>query len=147
VAWNSAVTQATIPQRGGQRKYRVVARPDSAAAATAIATGIKVNNGVISVALPGDRGELHTLLEHFQERDKAVGLVTTATSTRLTIVDTNAVSGLPPIKAGETQQFLMLVQADDVPARVEGTRVNGDSLDIRIASHGVSDTVSMPLPA
>ena len=35
---------------------------DSAAAATAMATGSKVNNGVISTALPGDGSELYTLL-------------------------------------------------------------------------------------
>jgi len=35
---------------------------DSAAAATAMATGIKVNNGVISTSLPGDGRELYTLL-------------------------------------------------------------------------------------
>ena len=35
---------------------------DSAAAATAMATGVKVNNGVISIATPGDGSELETLL-------------------------------------------------------------------------------------
>lgn len=51
---------------------------DSAAAATAIATGIKVNNKVISLVIPGDSSELETLLEHAQNLDKATGLVTTA---------------------------------------------------------------------
>jgi alkaline phosphatase len=36
---------------------------DSAAAATAIATATKVNNGVVSLAYPGDGSELETLLE------------------------------------------------------------------------------------
>lgn len=35
---------------------------DSAAAATAMATGTKVNNGVISLKTPGDGSELETLL-------------------------------------------------------------------------------------
>jgi len=50
---------------------------DSAAAATAIATGQKVNNGVISLATPGDNSELQTLLEYFESQDKDTGLVTT----------------------------------------------------------------------
>jgi alkaline phosphatase len=57
---------------------------DSAAAATAMATGQKVNNGVISLALPGDGSELQTLLEYFKSKDKAVGLVTTTYVTHAT---------------------------------------------------------------
>ncbi|MHC4083807.1 MAG: alkaline phosphatase [Planctomycetota bacterium] len=50
---------------------------DSAAASTALATGIKVNNGVISMAYPGDHSELETLLEYSKLLDKGTGLVTT----------------------------------------------------------------------
>lgn len=50
---------------------------DSAAAATAMATGYKVNNGVISVARPGDGRELQTVLEQASAAGKATGLVTT----------------------------------------------------------------------
>ena len=50
---------------------------DSAAAATALATGVKVNNGVISLRLPGDGGKLTTLLEYFKAEGKKVGLVST----------------------------------------------------------------------
>ena len=50
---------------------------DSAAAGTALATGFKVNNGVISMAYPGDGSELYTLLEYFKDRGKSTGLVTT----------------------------------------------------------------------
>lgn len=57
---------------------------DSAASGTAIATGQKVNNGVISVKIPGDGSELETILEHFQKQGKAVGLVTTAFITHAT---------------------------------------------------------------
>ncbi len=52
--------------------------PDSAAAATAIATGLKVNSCVLSLALPGDASELETLLEHFKKSGKSTGLVTTS---------------------------------------------------------------------
>ena len=51
---------------------------DSAAAATAIATGVKVNNSVISLALPGDGQRLETLLERYQAEGKKTGLVTTS---------------------------------------------------------------------
>ena len=51
---------------------------DSAAAASAIATGRKVNGCVVSVALPGDASELETLLEHFKKLGKSTGLVTSS---------------------------------------------------------------------
>ncbi|UCC97853.1 MAG: alkaline phosphatase, partial [Phycisphaerales bacterium] len=51
--------------------------PDSAAAGTALATGVKVNNGVISMAIPGDGSELETLLEYYKALGKSTGLVST----------------------------------------------------------------------
>ena len=57
---------------------------DSAAAATAIATGVKVNNGVISMEIPGDSHELETLLEYSQRHGKTAGLVTTTYMTHAT---------------------------------------------------------------
>ena len=51
---------------------------DSAAAATAMSTGQKVHNTVVSVALPGDLSDLETMGEYFKARDKSVGLVTTS---------------------------------------------------------------------
>lgn len=57
---------------------------DSAAAATAMATGRKVNNGVIGVALPGDGEPLTTILERAQRSGKRVGLVTTTEMTHAT---------------------------------------------------------------
>ncbi|MFN2188990.1 MAG: alkaline phosphatase, partial [Candidatus Promineifilaceae bacterium] len=51
---------------------------DSAASATAMAAGQKVNNGVISIASPGDGSELQTVLEIFKAQGKNVGLVSTA---------------------------------------------------------------------
>ena len=49
---------------------------DSAASATAMATGVKVNNGIVSVRLPGDGAELPSLLEMYRDRAKSTGLVT-----------------------------------------------------------------------
>jgi alkaline phosphatase len=50
---------------------------DSAAAGTAMACGVKVNNGVIAIRQPGDGSDLPTMLERFAEQGKATGLVTT----------------------------------------------------------------------
>ena len=57
---------------------------DSAASGTAIATGHKVNNGVISLAIPGDGSELKTSLEWHKAQGRSVGLVTTAYMTHAT---------------------------------------------------------------
>jgi alkaline phosphatase len=57
---------------------------DSAASATAMATGRKVNNGVVSLAIPGDGAALTTMLEYFQEAGKSCGLVTTTNITHAT---------------------------------------------------------------
>jgi alkaline phosphatase len=51
---------------------------DSAAASTAMATGHKVNDGVLSLAIPGDSRKLETLLEYFCKLGKSTGLVTTS---------------------------------------------------------------------
>ncbi|MHC4638075.1 MAG: alkaline phosphatase [Planctomycetota bacterium] len=57
---------------------------DSAAAATAIATGHKVNNGVVSMEIPGDGSELQTLLEYFKSAGKSTAIVTTTHITHAT---------------------------------------------------------------
>ena len=57
---------------------------DSAAAGTAIATGQKVNNGVISVSSPGDNSEVQTLLEYYKLKGRSTALVTTAFMTDAT---------------------------------------------------------------
>ena len=57
---------------------------DSAAASTAMATGHKVNNVVISTAIPGDSSELETLLEYLKQKGKSTGLVTTTHITNAT---------------------------------------------------------------
>lgn len=55
---------------------------DSAASGTAIATGIKTNNGAIGVDEKGKR--LKTILEIAEENEKATGLVATSTITHAT---------------------------------------------------------------
>ncbi|MBN2860145.1 MAG: alkaline phosphatase [Sphaerochaetaceae bacterium] len=57
---------------------------DSAAAATAFATGQKVYNGVVSVDLPGSGAALTTIVEYYQERGLSVGAVTSTAVTHAT---------------------------------------------------------------
>jgi alkaline phosphatase len=57
---------------------------DSAASGTAIATGVKVNNYVVSLAIPGDGSELETSLELHQKLGRRTGLVTTTYLTHAT---------------------------------------------------------------
>ncbi len=75
----------SLPYRGELTTHSASASvTDSAAAATAIATGFKVNNGVISMAYPGDGSELLTLLEHYKAQGRSTGLVTTTYMTHAT---------------------------------------------------------------
>ncbi len=70
----------SFPYSGELTTYAAdAAVPDSCAAGTALATGVKVNNGVVSMAYPGDGSELETLLEYFKARGKSTGMVTTST--------------------------------------------------------------------
>lgn len=57
---------------------------DSAAAGTALATGYKTNNAVISMTPPPELKPLKTILEAAKEREKSTGLVTTVTITHAT---------------------------------------------------------------
>jgi alkaline phosphatase len=57
---------------------------DSAASATAIATGRKVNNGVLSVAIPGDGADLPTIFDVARRQGYTTGLVTTTHLTHAT---------------------------------------------------------------
>jgi alkaline phosphatase len=50
---------------------------DSAAAATAMATGIKVNNGVISRSIPNSDDDIETILEISKRRGKSTGVIAT----------------------------------------------------------------------
>lgn len=71
------LTMETLPHSGLMTHNNASGgTTDSAASATAMATGQKVNNGVISVALPGDGSELTTVLEILQTQGKRAGLVT-----------------------------------------------------------------------
>lgn len=57
---------------------------DSAAAATAMATGTRVSNGVLGVAIPGNGMPLETVLELLGRQGKRTGLVTTTFITHAT---------------------------------------------------------------
>lgn len=58
--------------------------PDSASSATAMATGVKVNKGVLSVSIPGDASPLPTIAELAAAKGLAVGLISTASVTDAT---------------------------------------------------------------
>jgi len=69
----------SFPYQGGLTTYSANSSiTDSAAAATAMATGIKVDNGVISMAYPGNGSDLETLLEYYKSLGKSTGLVSTS---------------------------------------------------------------------
>jgi alkaline phosphatase len=75
----------TLPYQGEVTTHSASSSvTDSAAAGTAMATGVKVNNGVISMAIPGDGSELETVLEFSQDLGKRTGLVTTTAITHAT---------------------------------------------------------------
>ena len=74
-----------FPHRGEMATYAANSpMTGSAAAATAMATGYKVNNGVISMEFPGSGTPLKTLLEIFKAQDKWTGLVSTTYITHAT---------------------------------------------------------------
>ena len=74
-----------LPHQGTVTTYAANSSvTDSAASATAMATGQKVNNGVISQAYPGDGSDLPTLLEYYKAQGASTGLVTTTYMTHAT---------------------------------------------------------------
>lgn len=74
-----------LPVQGWVRTDPVGGGPtDSAAAATAMATGQKVVNDVVSRAIPGDGSDLKTILELASEAGWSTGLVSTSYITHAT---------------------------------------------------------------
>jgi len=81
----------SLPYQGWLTTYSANSSvTDSAAAATAMATGYKVNNGVISEARPANvdypvvGSPMETLVEYFKAEGKSTGLVTTTYVTHAT---------------------------------------------------------------
>ena len=75
----------TLPFQGWQTTYSANnAITESAASATSIATGVKVDNYTISTAYPGDGSDLPTVLEYYRDRGRSTGLVTTTFMTEFT---------------------------------------------------------------
>jgi alkaline phosphatase len=75
----------TLPYQGLQTTYSADnAVTESAASATSLATGVKVNNNVVSMAYPGDGADLETVLEYYRDRGRRTGLVTTTYVTEFT---------------------------------------------------------------
>lgn len=75
----------SFPYRGSVRTLNAEGGvTDSAASTTAMATGVKVGNGVISTALPGSGAPLATVLDLLKAEGKSTGLVTTTFITHAT---------------------------------------------------------------
>ena len=71
----------TFPHTGMQRTANASGTvTDSAAAGTALATGVRVANGVISLRTPGDGAALPTALELHALAGRRTGIVTTSTA-------------------------------------------------------------------
>lgn len=95
---------------------------DSAAAASAIATGQKVNNGVISMQIPGDESELPTLLEQLQDQGKSTALVTTTQ----TYHATPAAFAAHTTSRGNISEILEDYFSQSRPAVIMGGQTEGD---------------------
>lgn len=95
---------------------------DSAAAATAIATGQTVNNGVISMRIPGDEADLPTLLEQFQDKGKSTGLITTTGLAHAT----PAAFGAHTAERGNTTEILEDYFNQSKPTVIMGGQAEGD---------------------
>lgn len=72
-----ALSFEDFPYRARMTTASTSAITDSAAASTAMATGRKVDNGVLSQAIPGDGSDIYTLLEYASDYGMSTGLVTT----------------------------------------------------------------------
>jgi len=82
-----ALAMQQMPIRSEVRTHPAEGRQavtDSAAAATALATGRKASRGVISLRIPGDGKPLETALEYHSNRGWSTGLVTTTYITHAT---------------------------------------------------------------
>jgi len=85
VGSDESLVMQSLPVRGWVRTAPAGPGPtDSAAAATAMATGHKVINDVVSIALPGDGSNLPTILEAAKAAGRATGLVSTSFITHAT---------------------------------------------------------------
>lgn len=79
------LTLQSLPVRSSVKTWNASDQiTDSAAAGTALATAVKVQNGVIGLRLPGDGGSLVSITEELKENGWATGLVTTAFTTHAT---------------------------------------------------------------
>jgi len=80
LAIGGALSFDSFPQRGYVRTSNYLGEvTDSAAAATAMATGFKTRNSAIGVARPGDGSRLESVLELNQRLGRRVGLATVQT--------------------------------------------------------------------
>jgi alkaline phosphatase len=103
--------------------------PDSAAAGTAMATGRKVNSGVISQAYPGNGSDLLTSLEFHKALGRATGLVSTGFMTDAT----PAAFGAHEPSRGNTSQIATDYMTGSHPNVLLGGGANGMSFSAALA--------------
>jgi alkaline phosphatase len=89
---------------------------DSAAAATAIASGVKVSNGVISQSIPGSRADIKTILEVAKDMNKSTGII----STTLFTDATPAAFAAHAARRGDTEDILKSIFLSSMPHIVFG---------------------------
>lgn len=107
---------------------------DSAAAATAIATGRKVANGVLSLAIPGDGARLETLAETAAARGILTGVATTTFATHATPAAFGAHRAARTDYEGVAEDYLNLSR----PNLILGGGANGlDSAEAEAAGYTV----------
>jgi alkaline phosphatase len=112
---------------------------DSAAAGTALATGVKVNNYVVSIAIPGDGADLETTLEFHRDRGRMTGLITTTYLTHAT----PATFGAHTIDRNNTVEIADDYLTVTLPNILFGGGGNGLTVeDTRSAGYAVATTVA-----
>ncbi|HNY28834.1 MAG TPA: alkaline phosphatase [Candidatus Sumerlaeota bacterium] len=80
-----ALSFEDFPNRGCARTYSANnSVTDSAAAGTALATGVKVNNGVVGMRIPGARQDILNMVEWSKIWGKSTGIVTSSYMTDAT---------------------------------------------------------------
>jgi alkaline phosphatase len=90
---------------------------DSAAAATAIATGFKVSNGVISRRLPGKDNDIESILEYAKTKNKSTGVIATKLFT-----DATPAAFISHVKdRGDTEEILTDIFSQSLPNVVFGS--------------------------
>jgi alkaline phosphatase len=136
---NSRLAIETLPAMALLTNYsQDFAVPDEAAAATTLATGIKVNNRRLRLG-PNDK-KLRSIIELAQERGRAVGLVTNGRLTNLTMAAFYATGNSDFAKQLVDERKVDIAlgggSADFLPEAKGGRRTDGRDLVLEMRRNG-----------